>query len=273
MKITEVCGVYFSPAGTTRTVVAAAAEAAAEALGVPVRLVSLNLPAAREKALDFPAETLVFVGAPTYAGRLPNKISPDLHRILRGNGTPAAAIVTYGNRAYENALAELSALLAENGFQPAAGAACVCRHSSARALAVGRPNENDLDEVRAFARKAALRVRDAGHIVPPAVPGEADSVYYVPKGTSGKPAKFLKVKPQTDPEKCTGCGKCAELCVMGSIDRENPALVPGICIKCQACVLGCPAGAKFFDDADYLSHQKMLEQNFAEPAKPNEFFL
>lgn len=120
MKITEVCGVYFSPAGTTRTVVAAAAEAAAEALGVPVRLVSLNLPVAREKALDFPAETLVFVGAPTYAGRLPNKISPDLHRILRGNGTPAAAIVTYGNRAYENALAELSALLAENGFQPAA---------------------------------------------------------------------------------------------------------------------------------------------------------
>lgn len=142
MKITEVCGVYFSPAGTTRTVVAAAAEAAAETLGVPVRLVSLNLPAAREKALDFPAETLVFVGAPTYAGRLPNKISPDLHRILRGNGTPVAAIVTYGNRAYENALAELSALLAENGFQPAAGAAW-CLPPFLGACACGRTPERE----------------------------------------------------------------------------------------------------------------------------------
>lgn len=273
MKITEVCGIYFSPAGTTRTVVAAAAQQAAETLGVPCRLVSLNLPGERENALDFPAETLVIVGAPTYAGRLPNKISPDLRRILHGSGTPAAAIVTYGNRAYENALAELFSLLAENGFAPVAGAACVCRHSSARALAVGRPNASDLAEVRSFAREAAERVRDASHIVSPSVHGDAESAYYVPKGTTGKPAKFLKVKPVTDPEKCTGCGRCAALCVMGSIDRENPAEVPGICIKCQACVLGCPAGAKRFDDADYLSHQKMLEQNFAEPAKPNEFFL
>ena len=65
---------------------------------------------------------------------------------------------------------------------------------------------------------------------------------------------------------------------VGSVKADTKQAVtvrysPGICIKCQACVLGCPAGAKFFDDADYLSHQKMLEQNFAEPAKPNEFFL
>lgn len=142
MKITEVCGVYFSPAGTTRTVVAAAAEAAAETLGVPVRLSFAESAGGARESTRFSGGNACLCGCADLRRTAPNKISPDLHRILRGNGTPVAAIVTYGNRAYENALAELSALLAENGFQPAAGAACVCRHSSARALG-GRTPERE----------------------------------------------------------------------------------------------------------------------------------
>ena len=41
----------------------------------------------------------------------------------------------------------------------------------------------------------------------------------------------------------------------------------GICIKCQACVRYCPTGARYFDDPDFLSHVRMLEENFTEQKK------
>ena len=45
----------------------------------------------------------------------------------------------------------------------------------------------------------------------------------------------------------------------------------GICIKCQACVKGCPTGAKYFADAAFCSHRAMLEQTYAK-RRENEFF-
>ena len=48
---------------------------------------------------------------------------------------------------------------------------------------------------------------------------------------------------------------------MGSIDRGDPFSVPGICIKCQACVRKCPVGARYFDDPQFLSHVRMLERD------------
>lgn len=127
--------------------------------------------------------------------------------------------------------------------------------------------------MRRFAAKAAERIQKDEIVLSPAVPGDADSSYYIPTGTSGKPAKFLKSAPQTDSEKCDRCGRCAALCPMGSISSEDPSVVSGICIKCQACILGCPRGAKFFDDEQFLSHARMLEQKFAGIHKENEFYL
>ncbi len=58
---------------------------------------------------------------------------------------------------------------------------------------------------------------------------------------------------------------------MGAIDPKNTALVPGTCIKCQACVRKCTKHAKYFDDPAFLSHVAMLEANFTEP-KENQLF-
>ena len=59
---------------------------------------------------------------------------------------------------------------------------------------------------------------------------------------------------------------------MGSIDPADVSQVKGICIKCCACVKGCPSGAKYFDDAGYLYHQHELEEIYARPAR-NALFL
>ena len=96
--------------------------------------------------------------------------------------------------------------------------------------------------------------------------------YYTPRDRAGNPINILKVKPKTDLSRCGGCGLCAELCPMGSIDPADVSQVKGICIKCCACVKGCPTGAKYFDDPGYLYHKSELEEVYARPAK-NEVFL
>ena len=159
----------------------------------------------------------------------------------------------------EDALKELSEVLSGNGFCPVAAAAMVGEHAFAPALAHGRPDAEDIAAAKAFARNAAHTLRERERPIPAAVPGrEPIGPYYTPLGLDGEPARYLKAKPLTDPLKCARCGLCAALCPMGSIPRETPEECGGICIKCQACVKGCPTGAKYFADAAFCSHRAML---------------
>jgi len=61
------------------------------------------------------------------------------------------------------------------------------------------------------------------------------------------------------------------VCTMGSISMDDFTEVPGICIKCNACVNKCPKGAKYFDDPVMLSHLRMLEDNFQRRAETEIF--
>ena len=107
----------FSPAGATEKVVRAIGEDLAKELDLPLRERPFTKPGDRAQEACFGPSDLAVIGSPTYAGRMPNKIAPDFQARFRGDGALAVPVVTYGNRAWENSLAELCALLGENGFQ------------------------------------------------------------------------------------------------------------------------------------------------------------
>lgn len=275
MRIKKVWAVYFSGTGTTEKTVRRIAAGMAQALDAELAVYDFTTPAARQRELRFNAEELAVLGVPVYAGRVPNVLLPYLTKQLHGGGALAVPVVLFGNRNFDDGLIELRNILTEDGFMPVAGGAFVGEHAFSRALGAGRPNGDDLAEMDAFARRAAEKVTalTAAPAEPVTVRGETPvRPYYTPRDRHGNPINILKVKPKTDMSRCGGCGLCAARCPMGSIDPADVSQVTGICIKCCACVKGCPAEAKYFDDAGYLYHKSELEEVYASPAA-NEVFL
>ena len=272
MKIRNVHAVWFSPCTGTRKLVLHLAGQLAERLGVPLKKCDFTLPSARAKKYRFAANELVVFGTPTYAGKVPNKLRDFIAEGFTAKGAPAAALVSFGNRAFDNSLVELVALLAADGFTPLAGAAVVSRHAFSTVLASDRPNEEDFALLDGLAEKI-VSVLDADELpqVPLAVPGDADAPYYKPVGLDGELTVFLKAKPVTDPALCDGCSVCAKRCPMGAISFDDFSEIPGTCIKCHACVRLCHAGAKSFDDPAFLSHKGMLERDQQQPKQSCAF--
>lgn len=263
MQIRQIYMVSFSPTGHTRNVARYCAARLVERLAVPVHEISFDLPEDRKKVYTFGPQDLVIAAGPTYAGKLPNKILPAYTENLRGQVTRAVAIVTFGNRSFDNSLAELCDVLQKNDFCPISAGAFVATHAFSDRLAPGRPDEQDLADIRQLADRTADKIRNGtdGRTVI-SVDGDAAAPYYIPKGMDGKPAKFLKARPKTREDRCVQCGICARNCPMGAISLENPSVPTGTCIKCQRCIRYCPHEAKYFDDPAFLSHVRMLETQY-----------
>jgi nitroreductase/NAD-dependent dihydropyrimidine dehydrogenase PreA subunit len=81
-------------------------------------------------------------------------------------------------------------------------------------------------------------------------------VHIFPGRQNGKDRKiFMTVT--IDPETCTRCGTCADVCLMQVIAPAGKAELPhlvegksGLCISCGQCVAFCPAGAITDDSGD-----------------------
>lgn len=276
MKLKKVWAVYFSGTGTTRRTVERISGDIAARLGLPVQSVDFSRPALRQETLRFSDTDLVVFGTPVYAGRVPNVLLPFLQEKVVGGGALAVPVVLFGNRNYDDALMELRNILITDGLRPIAAGAFVGEHSFSRVLGQGRPNAEDTAQMDRFAARTAELVSglESAPQNPVAVGGqEPIRPYYTPRDRAGNPINILKVKPKTDLSRCGGCGLCAELCPMGSIDPADVSQVKGICIKCCACVKGCPTGAKFFDDAGYLYHRHELEAEYARPAANEVFYI
>ncbi len=266
--------VYFSPTGTTRRLSVCIGQTLAEKLEQPAAVHDVTSPESRAEALRFGPDDTAVIAFPVYAGRLPNLLLPYI-KTLRGDRTAAVPLVVFGNRCYDDALPELGLLLESQGFRCVSAAAFAGEHAFSRILGAGRPDEADLLAARSFAEKTARKLKQG--LFPQSIwdllgePERPLRPYYIPRDTQGNPINILKVKPKLDPEKCVSCKKCVTLCPMVSIRAENVAEISGICIKCGACVKGCPNGARYFDDPGYLLHTHILEEQFSRRAEPSLF--
>ncbi len=283
MIINKVKAVFFSPTGTTKKIVEEISNRIGQELGISVHSLDFTLPQKRDKPLSFASDELVVFGVPVIAGRVPNVLLDFLKQIEGGRG-PCLPIVLFGNRAYDNALAELRDILLRGKLLPIAAGAFVGEHSFSDILAKGRPDKEDLAKAEVFAGLVADKLTGLGSSRDNSFTQDKDQVkiiqvkgndyieqgYYKALDVNKKPMDIRKVKPKTSPA-CIDCKICANLCPMGSIDYEDVSLVKGICIKCCACIKKCPCKAKYFDNPDYIYHKKDLEENFTRRAEVEIF--
>ena len=272
-KIKRIKAVFFSPTGNTKQIVEQLANRFAQQLGISIGDDDFTLPENQSGIRSYAADDFIVFGVPTYAGRIPNKVLPFVQNLFKGNNTFAVAVVTFGNRSFDNSLSELAGELNRNGFAVLGAASIVCRHAFAH-IGTGRPNSTDKQQLAVFGDAIVQKLQTAALPLPDIVikRNEALTAYYQPLGLDGKPVNFLKAKPVTDKAKCNNCGVCATRCPMSAIDKSDTAVVPGTCIKCQACITYCTKKAKTFTDSLFLSHKAMLEQNYNTPAV-SEFFV
>jgi ferredoxin len=238
MKIDAVKIVYFSPTGTTKAIVNAIAK------GIDhnrQELIDVTKPVARQQLLKTGKNDLLIVATPVYMGRLPAFISDWLHSIKSDN-TPAAFVVMYGNRAYDNALLELRDTLTDCNCIPFAGAAYIGEHSfssSELPSSAGRPDVNDICHAEAFGRKIYEKLRSISNtdeIFELIVPGNYPY---------GGVTNLWKVDFIAASDNCTQCGICVEGCPTGAINAENSKLIDiEKCTLCCACIKHCPQKAK-----------------------------
>lgn len=274
MILNSIWKIYFSATGTTEKIVNTIGDSIAELAGVSIQTFDFTLPIHRQTFPTLTANDCVIFGCPTYAGRIPNVLLKYLDTV-KGCGTLAVPIVTFGNRNFDNSLIELRNILEHHGFNTIAAGAFSCEHSFSYQLGAGRPDTKDLLSAKNFALKVfekTLKYNSSPNThVPIPVDGDAQAGYYQPRDRNNNPIDIRKAKPLTS-DACINCGHCAEVCPMGSISKENVKTVGGICIKCGACIKKCPVKAKYFEDAGYLYHKKELEELYQQRAD-NKIFI
>ena len=276
MVISKVWAMYFSATGTTKKIVTQIADSISRQLGTTSQEFDFTLPSGRNRQSVFSADELVVFGTPVIAGRIPNVLLPFLDT-MQGGGALAIPVCVFGNRAYDDALIEARDILENKGFHTVAAAAFVGEHAFSVTLGGGRPDAKDIAQAKAFSIEAAEKIKVL-HLTENLPPVHLKGTpfpyrgYYQPRDSEGNFVDLRKVKPRTNLKRCRGCGACAKMCPMGSINPDDVSQVTGICIKCNACIKKCPVKARYFDDPAFLYHKEELETDFTQRAEP-EWFL
>ena len=153
-----------------------------------------------------------------------NRASQQLLRV-KGDGSPAIIVCSYGNRDYEDMLVELKDLLTANGFRIVSAAAFIARHSVFRNVASERPDMEDNRIVDDFGCKSwqlLSGITDTSAI--PDINIRGSRLY--------RDILQVPLYPTGD-DTCIDCKKCVEECPTHAIASENPIKTDeSQCISC-----------------------------------------
>lgn len=251
MKVTTL---YFSATYTTRKVV----EAVAAQLSSKVVAYDITNDVATD-IVEIPADELLVVGVPVYAGRVPAMAVERLRR-FRGANTPAVIVAVYGNRHFDDAALELHDIMTACGFRTVAAGAFIAQHSIFAKVGAARPDAEDMIAIREFAEKTSKLLESGFAEIE--IPGKRP--YKEPGG--------IPIWP-TASRKCNACGACARLCPTGAI---NPASPRGVdkqkCIKCGRCIVVCPTKARRFYGIKYSLAARRFNSAFATRRAPEMWY-
>jgi ferredoxin len=273
MDIQTISCVYFSPTGTTRTIVG---NTAAGMKAGQIEMIDLTK---RSQCNVYNLEKgIAIIGIPVYYGRVPEEAVSRLE-LLTGNKTPAVIVAVYGNRAYDDALKELFDIATARGFIPIAAGAFIGEHSysfSNYPIAQGRPDASDLEKARAFGNKIREKVLKFESVEKAALIDVPGNFPYVEPKTLlliKEARKTTSYAPETDMNLCTKCGKCTEVCPTGAVSPDEPYDTDkSQCIVCQACVKICPVAARQMNNETFGTRRKWLYDNCRARKEP-EWYL
>lgn len=197
----------------------------------------------------------VLIALPSFGGRAPAVAIERLKKIA-GNGAKCTLVCVYGNRAYEDTLAEMEDAAKECGFQVIAAVAAVAQHSIIPQYAANRPDASDENQLAEFAQQIADKTESKA-----SVPGNRP---YKKAGSAG----FVP-RPSKD---CVKCGICAKNCPVQAIDPVKFKAAPKKCIACMRCVKQCPHNARKVNGA-MVSVAALAIKKACSVRKENELFL
>lgn len=247
-NMNRITAVVFSPTGGTLR----AAQMLCGLWDAPVRWLRAE---DRTNTVSLDENDFLVAAFPVYAGQIP--ALEGLFENMSGRGTPCVVLAAYGNRHYDDALAQMKARLERRGFRCIGAAACITPHTFAPELGAGRPDEADRAVLAEFA--ADVEKKLCGDRACAEVPGNPDPA----------PKQPVPVEKTVDRELCRACNTCVRACPAQAIAPDAIVFDPARCISCMRCVHVCPHGAIRCDCSALAAR---LKANFSAP-RPVETFL
>ena len=250
---------YYSPTGGTKK----AAIAFAEGFNYDRKDINFFSKSETLESLELKKEDLLIVSCPCYGGVAPFPAINKLHNI-KGNDTLAIVVAVYGNRATDDELLQLQDTLKERGFRVIAGVEALAEHSLARNVAKGRPNNNDKDVLKGFAKEITKLIDTKTWNKDLVLPGNRPYKEFHGSGT----------KPICSPDnKCIQCHSCYSNCPVDAISEDKPWEQDNDkCISCMHCVSICPTGARIIDPIKSKGTEEKL-MSMCPEAKENKLFV
>ncbi len=247
----NVVEIVFSPTGGTEK----AADIIARTWSENAVKIDLSNPKTDFAKCEINKEDMVLIAMPSFGGRAPAIAISRLKQIA-GNGAKCTLVCVYGNRAYEDTLAEMEDAAKQSGFRVIAAIAAVAEHSIIPKYAAGRPDSSDKAQLTDFARRILSKDGEAASI-----PGNRP---YKKSSGGGLVPKAAK--------DCVKCGLCARECPVQAIDPETLTADAKKCISCMRCVKRCPHGARKVNGA-MVAAAALAIKKACSVRKENELFL